>query len=305
MKDSKIIKVDDDLESIVYRKNLFVKIATDAREYETDVVPTPEFLEKMKEIGADIFTFLERKWCNAVTNPSKSWAKIDDNIALLTITTYDDWWKSISKKTRNMVRKAEKSGVKTVVAEPDQKLAEDMWKIYNETPIRQERAFPAYGISLETVKKYVLSSQNCTYIGAYFQDALVGFIKLVHGKNITIMSQILSMQKHLDLALNNALIAKAIEVCANKREKWFMYARMGNHPTLDRFKENNGFRKFPLTRYCVPLNKKGELAIKLGLHRRVEDVLPAPIKYRLIPIYNWASRAKIKIMLHSKPKQKY
>jgi hypothetical protein len=300
-----LFKVDADLKSVISSKKIFIKIATDAREYETDVVPTTEFLEKMKERGADIFTFLERKWCYTVLNPSKSWVKTDDNVALLSITTYDDWWKNIGKKTRNMVRKAEKSGVKTVVAEPNQKLAEGVWKIYNETPIRQERAFPAYGISLEAVKNYVLLPRNCTYIGAYFQDELVGFIRLLHAKNITIISQILSMQKHLDLALNNALIAKAIEVCANKREKWLMYARMGNHPTLDRFKENSGFRKFALTRYCVPLTKKGEIAIKLGLHRRIEDVLPASIKYRLIPIYNWTSRARTRIVLHSKPKREF
>jgi hypothetical protein len=245
---------------------------------------------------------LERKWCNTIPDPPKSWAKTDDNIALLQITTYDEWWKNISKKTRNMVRKGEKSGVRTTVVEPNEKLAEGIWKIYNETPIRQERAFPAYGISLPAVEKYVFSPQNCTYIGAYLQNELVGFIRLVHGKNITILSQILSLQKHSDLAANNVLIAKAVEVCADKGEKWLMYARMGNHPTLDRFKQSNGFKKFPLTRYHAPLTRRGEIAIKLGLHKRIEDELPASIKYRLIPIYNWISRTKIRIKLHSKAK---
>jgi hypothetical protein len=82
-----------------------------------------------------------------------------------------------------------------------------------------------------------------------------------------------------------------------------MYARMGNHPTLDKFKENNGFTKYPLTRYYVPLTRKGDLAIKLGLHRRTEDVLPASIKYRIIPVYNWVSRTKMRISLGKRPKR--
>ena len=298
-----IFKVDKDLESVIFSKKGFFKIATDAKEYETDVVPTREFLEKIRERGADVFTFLERKWCNTIHNPPASWTKTDDNVALLTITTYDEWWKNIGKKTRNMVRKAEKGGVTVTVVEPNEKLAEDIWKIYNETPIRQERAFPTYGISLESVKKYVLSPQNCTYMGAYLQNELVGFIRLLHAKNITIMSQILSMQKHWDLALNNALVAKAVEVCASRGEKWLMYARMGNHPTLDRFKENNGFTKYPLTRYYISLTEKGDIAIKLGLHRRTEDILPPSIKYRLIPVYNWVSRTRMKIKMRSGPKR--
>ncbi|MCJ7631342.1 hypothetical protein MUP77_02910 [Candidatus Bathyarchaeota archaeon] len=44
----------------------------------------------------------------------------------------------------------------------------------------------------------------------------VRFIQLVHDENITIKSRILSLQKHWDKAANNALVAKAIQVCANK-----------------------------------------------------------------------------------------
>jgi hypothetical protein len=298
-----IFKVDSDLESVIFSRKIFFKIATDAKEYETDVLPRKEFLEKIRERGADIFTFLERKWCHTISMAPKSWVKADDNVALLTITTYDDWLKNVGKKTRNMIRKAEKSGVKTVVSQPDEKMAEGIWRIYNETPIRQERAFPTYGISLEAVKRYIFNPQKCTYIGAYLQDELVGFIRLLHANNITIMSQILSMQKHWDLALNNALVAKAVEACANKGEKWLMYARMGNHPTLDKFKENNGFTKYALTRYYVPLTRKGDLAIKFGLHRRTEDVLPTSIKYRIIPVYNWVSRTRMRINLGKGPKR--
>ena len=91
------------------------------------------------------------------------------------------------------------------------------------------------------------------------------------------------MQKHWDKSVNNALLAKAVEFCASKGERWLMYGRIGNHPSLDKFKDNNGFVKYPITRYYVPITSKGKLAIKLGLHRELKDALPDSIKYPLLP----------------------
>jgi len=293
----RILKVDEELEKIAVRKKLFFKVASDTGEYARDVIPTADFIEKLGDRGIDVFTFIERKWCNSIRNPPRLWLGTEDNIALLQVTTFDEWWKDIGKKTRNMVRKAEKSGVKTEVVEPSEELAEGIWKIYNETPIRQERGFPHYGIPLQAVINGIRLSQNCIYVGAYFQEELVGFIQLVHGNDVALISQILSLQKHWDKAVNNALVAKAIEFCANKKIRWIMYGRMGNHPSLDKFKQSNGFSSFPLTRYYVPITKKGRIAVKMGLHREIKDVLPQPVKYPLIPLYNWISRNKMRIRL--------
>jgi hypothetical protein len=291
----RILEVDKELDALSFRKKLFFTIANDAEEYSRDVIPTEKFIEKLGERGADMFTFIERKWHQTISNPSEFWLKANDNIALLQVTSFDDWWKNIGKKTRNMIRKAEKSGIKTEIVEPNQKLAEGIWKIYNETPIRQERAFPHYGVQLQTVTRSVLSAQNSTFIGAFFQDELAGFIQLLHGDNITIISQILSVQKFWDKAVNNALLAKAIELCANRGIRWLMYGRMGNHPSLDRFKQNNGFTNYSLTRYYVPITRKGRIAARMGLHRDIKDALPQSIKYPLIPLYNWLSRNKTRI----------
>lgn len=292
-----ILEVDNELDTLVIRKKLFFKIANDAKEYEENVNLTEELTAKLKERGVDVFTFLERKWSHPLINPPRFWSKTNDNIAVLHVTTYDDWWKSIGKKTRNMIRKAEKSGVTTAVTEPNDKLAEGIWRIYNETPIRQGRGFPHYGTKLRNVAELVLSLRNCTYIGAYIQNEFAGFIQLARGDDITLISQLLSLQKHLDKAVNNALIAKAIEVCAGRHEKWIMYGRMGNHPTLDTFKQNNGFTQFQLTRYHVPLTRNGRIATRLGLHQEIKDTLPQSIKRPLFPIFNWTSRTKMKIKL--------
>jgi hypothetical protein len=292
-----------ELGTLVIQRRVFFKMARDAAEYLKNIVPSDGLIQQLHKKGVDIFTFLERKWCYTVPNPPKSWAKTNDNVALIQITKYDNWLKIIGKKTRNMIRKAEKNGVRTEVVKPNQKLAEDIWKIYNETPIRQERGFPHYGIDLQIVTKIVFSQQDCTYIGAYLQDELAGFIQLVHGDKIVIISQILSLQKYLDKAVNNALVAKAIEYCASRNILWVMYGRMGNHPTLDSFKQNNGFHQELLTRYYIPLTRKGKIVIKLGLHKEIKDSLPQSMKYPLIPLYNWISRTKTKMKLYSRDKR--
>jgi hypothetical protein len=297
----KILNVGDDVEKISVQKKRFVKIGKfpEHFEYIRDVNPSENVISKLKDRDIDIFTFVERGWCSPlVTTPLHNWIKTEDNIALLQISSFDEWWEKISKKTRNMVRKAEKSGVIANIVEPSDKLAEGIWQIYNETPIRQGRAFSHYGQSLESVKSTIFDTNACTFIGAYVEGELAGFIQLVYGDNLVVMTQILSLQRQWDKAINNVMIAKAVELCAKGNHKWLMYGRMGkgsSHPSLDKFKENNGFVRYPLNRYYVILSKKGEIAVKLGLHKRVNDKVPEVLKPKVISMYNFISRTKIRL----------
>jgi hypothetical protein len=111
------------------------------------------------------------------------------------------------------------------------------------------------------------------------------------------------LQKYGDKAVNNALLAKAVEVTASKQVQWLMYGRIGNHPSLDSFKQSNGFTKFSLTRYYIPLTKRGRLTTRVGMHKEMKDALPQAIKDRIIPVFNWVSRTKMKarLALRSKP----
>jgi hypothetical protein len=291
-----LLRVDTDLDGIIVQKRSFAKIArrSEQLEYTQDVATSERFFEKLADRGIDIFTFVERRWCCPLANPSKDWLSEEDNIALLKIIPYPEWYSAVGKKTRNMIRKAEKSGVKTEVIQPTEKTAEGIWKIYNETPIRQGRAFSHYGFRLEDVKRMIsYYAKTDTYIAATLEGELVGFIQLTHGDQITVMSQILSLQKHWDKAVNNALVAKAVEICAARNEPWLMYGRMGNHPSLDDFKESNGFTKCTLTRYYVFTTGKGRLAAKFGLHKPAKDALPEFLKSLLVPVFNWVSRTKV------------
>jgi hypothetical protein len=280
------------LESIRIRKNLFIRVAQDNQEYEKNARVNEAFVKELTEQNVDIYTFLERTWCCALTYPSRDWIRADDNVGLLEVTNFDEWWSTVGKKTRNMVRRAEKSGVVVSIVELAPKLIEGIWKIYNETPIRQGRAFPHYGESLKSVADNMAIAKDSTFIGAYLENELVGFIQIIYGDQIAIISQLLSFQKHWDKSINNALLAKAVEVCSVNGNRWLIYGRIGNHPSLDKFKESNGFKKYLVGRYYVPLTWKGRLAIRLGLHREFKDALPQQLKEPLFPIFNWLSRNK-------------
>ena len=298
----RILDVDTDLDTLVVRKKAFFKIAQNSAEYKWDAFPSTPFLRKLADRGLDVFTFIERKWCSNIPSREKSWVEVQDNIALLHIKNYEDWLSAIGKKTRNMIRKAEKSGVRTEIVQPSETLAEGILRIYNETPIRQGRAFPHYGITLDPVKRIVTSAGNDTFVAAFIDNEIVGFIQLGYGDKTAIIQQILSFQQHSDKALNNALIAKAVQICVSNGIEYLMYGRMGNHPSLDKFKENNGFAKFTFPRYYVALTTKGLIAVKLRLQKDLKDSLPAAIKSPLFPVFSWFSRNKqrSKFWLHSK-----
>lgn len=95
------------------RKYLFLRIASDAEEYEKNVTLTGTLLSELTAKGIDIFTFVERSWCCPLSNPPEKWVKTKDNIGLLEIKDFESWWSNIGKKTRNMTKKSGKKRSKS------------------------------------------------------------------------------------------------------------------------------------------------------------------------------------------------
>ena len=258
--------IDSDLQSFKIERKLFFTTARDRREYIRSVTLTSSLISKLIAQKVDVFTFVERSWCSTIQFPPKSWAKAEQSVVLLNLHSYDEWFKAIGRKSRNMIRKAEKSGVRVSVAEPNEKFSEGIWKIYNNTPIKQNRRNWYFGMTLKEVEEELSSSANCTFIGAYFKDELIGFTSLIYGNNVVVVDRLASLQEHWDKAVNNALIAKTIEICAANDSKWVVYGawkQMRQHGSLVDFAFHNGFRSFKATRYFVPLTRKGQIAIKM------------------------------------------
>src|SRR3989442_10141349 len=208
-------------------------------------------------------------------------------VAALPIKSYSYWWdKQIDCKTRNMVRKSQKKGVTVRMVSFDDELIQGVTSIFNETPIRQGRRFLHYGKDFETVKRefsrFLFREE---IFGAYVGEELVGFIMLADAGRYAYLGQIISKIARRDLAPNNALLAKAVERCAERGIPYLAYA-LWLEDGLGDFKRNNGFQKFDLPRYFVPLTQKGALAVKLGIYRGWKEIVPKQIKNPLKKLRN-------------------
>lgn len=237
-------------------------------------------------IRIDLFTFMQ---IMPETSPKYGYPHIWDNLAVLSISSFDSWWsQQIRSEARNRARQAEKKGVKVREVPLDDVLIQGIWEIYNECPVRQNRAFPHYGKDIDAVRK--MSStfpETSIFIGAFVGEKLIGFARLVTDKKQThanIMS-IVSMIKHKDKAPTNALIAQAVRSCSERGIKYLAYQKFtyGNKKEdgLTNFKQINGFQRIDLPRYYTPLTCVGWVAFRLGLHRSLIDYVPEPVLAKL------------------------
>ena len=239
------------------------------------------FITKLKEseLKADVFTFAQR--------PPEVIPKYDyrfewDNWAALRTTSFKDWWENrLPQESRKNVRRAAKRGVTVRVAPFDDDLVKGIHKIYNETPIRQGKRFWHFGKNIETVRRELATYlDRSEFIGAYWNEELIGFLKMVYVGSVAILFHIISMNKHYDKRPMNALIAKAVEFCEQKGISHFIYGQFvyGNkhQSSLLEFKRRNGFEQINFPRYYVPLTVKGRLFVRLKLYKGVGGLFPAP-----------------------------
>jgi hypothetical protein len=227
----------------------------------------------------DVFTFLQRM---PDLQPRYDFHLEFEAVAALPITSYDQWWnKQVKGTTRNMVRKSQKAGVETKEVPYDDEFVRGMVQIFNESPMRQGRRFWHYGKDFGTVKeqfsRYIFREEM---IGAYYKGELIGFVMLGDAERFGVVGQIISMIKHRDKATNNALMAKAVEVCARKKLPYLVYGYWSESSLVD-FKRYSGFEEARMPRYFVGLTQKGKLGLKLGLHRGWKAIVPEKIKVPL------------------------
>jgi len=234
---------------------------------------------KHLDVKADIFTFWQRLPDAA---PQFTFHTEWERIAALPVTTFEHWWnKQIKPTARNKIRKAEKHGLVIREAHYDDEFVRGMTAIFNEAPVRQGRRFWHYGKDFATVKeqfaRYLFRED---LLGAYYEDELIGFIMLGNARRYGVLGQIISKISHRDKGPNNALIAKAVEVCAARRLPYLVYAYWPDGP-LAEFKRANGFDEVALPRYYVPLTHRGRAFIRSGLHRGWKALLPPRLRESL------------------------
>ena len=267
---------------IVSGKWLRLAVIHDEEWLEQAMLPDPlALLESLKKGGlkADVFSFTQRI---PDVHPRYTFPMEWDNAAVIPITTYQNWWEKLPQVARRNVRIAAKKGIDIRLVPFGDEFVQGILSIYNEAPTRLGRRFWHFGKDFETLKR-----ENGTYlersdfIGAYFEGKLIGFTKLVYVDRIASIMQILSMIQHQDKRTTNALIAKAVEVCAAKGMSHLMYCKYvydsNESSLLTDFKRRNGFERLEFPRYYVPLTRRGRLALVLRAHHGMKGLLPRPL----------------------------
>lgn len=246
------------------------------------VLPPSELLagiQKLRTLGADIFTFSQKP---SDPRPRYSYHYEWDSVAAIRTESYSDWWnKRVSTDLRCDVRKAAKLGVVVRQVPFDDELVRGIKEIYDETPIRQGTPFWHYRKDFSAVKQanatYVDQSE---FLGAYYGDELIGFVKIVFIGRIARLMQIIAKDTHRDKRPSNALIAKAVGLCEEKGCTLLTYGKYQytqGADSLTAFKRRNGFEEILVPKYYVPLTTTGKLALSLGLHCGAKRLVPASV----------------------------
>jgi hypothetical protein len=195
-------------------------------------------------------------------------------IAVIEVSGYDKWLEQIGKENRKNIAKAARRGVVVREVVYDDEFVRGIMDIYDESPVRQGKKFWHYGKDFETVKR-----ENGTYadrsvvIGAYHEDELIGFVKMVLTEKCASTLQVISKLGHRDKKATNALIAKAVEICASRGIPYLQYG-VWSEGTLGEFKARNGFTRQLVPMYVHALTLKGRLSIRTKTHHGVHHALP-------------------------------
>lgn len=280
-------------------KRWFYTYAGCVLEYIYDVKLEKSLLTNLGRKEVDLFAFVHRTFLHeSPTSVVYPFHCEFENLAILKVASYDDWWRNtLKKKERQSVNKAEKSGVRVKEAEINDDFLRSLQQIHNETQFREGRRYTHYGLSLQTLRARFHDIDDV--LGAYFDGKLIAELGIAYGDRAAMFRTFTSSLVHRDKCPNNALVAEVVRKCAERNIHFLVY---GNHygyiPSLDRFKEHQGFRKFSIPRYYVPLTMSGKLAVKLGVHRSVYYSMPPMLERALLPIYNYASRTVSPAILH-------
>jgi hypothetical protein len=265
----------------------FLKIVNIEKEWINDVCNPEKVISELNRMKPkpDIFTFWQRY---PDTEPHYNYYMELERHAAIPIKSFDYWWKNqINTKTRNMARKSTKKGVQISEVDFNDNLIYGIMDVFNEKKTRRGKRFWHYGKDFETVKREMSDEiERSVFIGAYYEDCLIGFIKLIITENYAITTLILDMFKHRDKSPMNALIAKAVEVCANRGIPYLTYTkwRRGSHGD---FQKRNGFEPIIIPRYYIPITFKGKIILNLGLHRGVYESLPDFYKEKFLSVREW------------------
>jgi hypothetical protein len=98
-------------------------------------------------------------------------------------------------------------------------------------------------------------------------------MKLLPRKNVLRTIHIIAKINHRDKCVMDALIGRAVEIC-DQRKLGHLHYGSWTDGGVGEFRSKHGFQKVEVPRYFVPLTLRGQVMLKLKLHRPLRERLP-------------------------------
>ncbi len=244
-----------------------------------DSVAEPErFIRRLVETrsGADCLTFRQKVGETDARFPYPTeW----ESLAVIPVSGYEHWLNhQINSGAKRAVKKAANKGVEVKTVTLHESFVEGVTRIINETPIRQGRPYIHYGKGPDFVREeFSRDPDRCTLIGAYLKGELIGFIQLGHGDGWVVPFGMISLVRHRDKSPQNAMLAKTVELCAERKIRYVLYG-FWSAGGLGDFKRNNGCVEMKVPRYYVPLSVQGRVACRFKLYKGIRTLMPAGMR---------------------------
>lgn len=235
--------------------------------------------DKDRILGADIFSFTQKL---PAVQPRFSYPLEWESVAAIPLSSFKQWWEGLPQETRKNVRRSQKRGVQIKVREFDDVLIDEIRAVNDDTTMRQGMKNAYYGLTFEETKnRYSEFLGRCDFICAYSGDEMIGFLHLVYRNDVAAILNLTSKSSHFDKRPANALMARAVEICEERKISHITYGlyNYGNkrESSLREFKIRNGFVEILAPRYFVPLTLWGRLCIKTKLHLGLIGNLPPSV----------------------------
>jgi len=160
----------------------------------------------------------------------------------------EEYLKFIGAKSRNMNKKAQKNGIVCREFFWNDYL-DDIYAIHHSATMRQGREMDeAYREYPEKVDKVQEEDFSIVYLGAFKEDALIGYVELYIYGNFIMTNRILGHKKYLNFGVMNLLTKETVLYMLAEDIEYLNYLTMQNRKnnSLSAFKYRVGFREYSL-----------------------------------------------------------
>lgn len=253
-----------------------------ARLHETIYGFEYKIVEYSISLGADILIFSNRPWLG---ENQKLPLSTRLQVALLSFTSFEKWFSTIRKETRNDIRKSKKEGVRVeIVDNASPELSGEILSIFRESPFREGRYFEGYHLWNEKkIQSAFRTTGNILTVVAKYNGRIVGVSRLLYrGKNAKVMTHMVSLSGRSSIrGAASAMLAADIEYLAEKGVRYLTYGKSGVISKLDQFRKHNGFESIEVNYNYLPLSLKGNGYCRLGIYQPPDIFFAARFQFAL------------------------